>query len=676
MNPLLAKFNTPFETAPFDKIKNEHFLPAIQKGIEEVKEEIKKIKTSSPPDFENTIVALENAGEKLSRAASIFFNINAAETNDEIQQLAREISPLLSAHSNDILLDETLFNRVKAVFDQREQLKLNSEQSTLLEKSYKSFIRNGALLKGDDKERLRAIDQKLSKLGLHFGENVLKETNKYELVISEAKDLEGLPDGLIEAAAQTAQEKGKEGKWVFTLAFPSYVPFMTYAKNRELRKEIYIAYNTKSAKGDDLDNRQIIKDILKLKDERAKLLGYDNYADFVLEERMAEDGEKVLNFLDELLEKAKPRALAELKELEAFAKKTDGIEKLFKWDISYYAEKLKMEKYAVDDELLKPYFELNRTIDGVFTTAEKLYGITFKENKDIPVYHPDVKAYEVKDENDAHLAVFYADFFPRAGKRNGAWMTVYRGQKKIGDKEKRPHVSIVCNFTKPTKTKPSLLTFNEVTTLFHEFGHALHGMLAQGTYGSLSGTNVYWDFVELPSQIFENWCYEEACLDLFAKHYETGEPIPKSYIENIKKAANFHQGFQTARQISLGQLDMAYHTTAPDAIDDVFEFENEVMKPTALLDPVPNTMISTSFSHIFQGGYAAGYYSYKWAEVLDADAFELFQEKGVFDKETAQSFKDNILSMGGKEHPSILYKRFRGRAPKPDALIKRAGLEV
>ncbi|EPR69258.1 Dipeptidyl carboxypeptidase Dcp [Cyclobacterium qasimii M12-11B] len=565
---------------------------------------------------------------------------------------------------------------MKAVYDQKDQLTLNFEQRTLLDKSYKSFIRNGALLQGAAKERLRAIDQELSKLGLHFGENVLKETNKYELVISDEKDLEGLPDGLIEAAAQTAQEKGKEGKWVFTLAFPSYVPFMTYAKNRELRKEIFIAYNTKSAKGDELDNREIIKDILKLKDERAKLLGYANYAAFVLEERMAASGEQVLTFLDELLEKAKPKAQAELEELETFASKIDNIEKLCKWDVSYYAEKLKMEKYAVDDELLKPYFELNRTIDGVFTTAEKLYGVTFKENKDIPVYHADVKAYEVNDENGNHLAVFYADFFPRAGKRNGAWMTVYRGQRIENNKEYRPHVSIVCNFTKPTKTKPSLLTFNEVTTLFHEFGHALHGMLAQGTYGSLSGTNVYWDFVELPSQIFENWCYEAECLDLFAKHYETGEPIPPSYIENIKKAANFHQGFQTARQISLGQLDMAYHTTDPKAIADIFEFENEVMKPTALLEPVENTMMSSSFSHIFQGGYAAGYYSYKWAEVLDADAFELFQEKGVFNKETARSFRDNILAMGGKEHPSILFKRFRGREPKPDALIKRAGLEV
>lgn len=676
MNPLLAKFNTPFETAPFDKIKNEHFLPAIKSAIAEVNEEIKQIKAEASPDFENTIVGLENSGEKLSSVASIFFNINAAETNDEIQQLAREISPLLSAHSNDVLLDEALFKRVKAVYDQKDQLKLNAEQSTLLDKSYKSFIRNGALLEGEAKDRLRAIDQKLSKLGLHFGENVLKETNKYELVLSDEEDLEGLPDGLIEAAAQTAQEKGKEGKWVFTLAFPSYVPFMTYAKNRALRKEIFIAYNTKSAKGDDLDNREIIKEILKLKDERAKLLGYENYAAFVLEERMAASGEQVLTFLDELLEKAKPKAQAELKELEAFARKTDNIDQLCKWDISYYAEKLKMEKYAVDDELLKPYFELNRTIDGVFTTAEKLYNITFKENKDIPVYHPDVKAYEVNDENGNHLAVFYADFFPRAGKRNGAWMTVYRGQRIVENQEYRPHVSIVCNFTKPTKSKPSLLTFNEVTTLFHEFGHALHGMLAKGTYGSLSGTNVYWDFVELPSQIFENWCYEAECLDLFARHYKTGEPIPTAYIENIKKAANFHQGFQTVRQISLGQLDMAYHTTDPKDIKDLFEFENEVMKPTSLLEPLKNTMMSSSFSHIFQGGYAAGYYSYKWAEVLDADAFELFQEKGVFDKETAQSFKDNILSMGGKEHPSILFERFRGRGPKPDALIRRAGLEL
>ncbi|WP_162340108.1 M3 family metallopeptidase [Cyclobacterium salsum] len=676
MNPLLEKFNTPFETAPFQLIKDEHFLPAIKEAIQQAKEEISQIKEASKPNFVNTIVHLENSGEKLSRVASIFFNLNAAETTDEIQKLAREISPLLSAHSNDVLLDEDLFDRIQQVYSQKEALDLTTEENTLLEKTYKSFIRNGALLDANGKKRLREIDQKLSRLGLQFGENVLKETNSYELVISKEEDLKGLPEGVIEAASQTAEEKGKAGKWVFTLAYPSYIPFMTYAASRELRKELFIAYNTKASKGDDLDNRPIIKEIVELKDERAKLLQYSNFAAFVLEERMAKDEKKVMAFLDELLKKAHPKAVAEVKELEAFARERDGLEKLQKWDVGYYAEKLKMKKFDVDDELLKPYFELNRAIQGVFQTARKLFGITFEENTNIPVYNKDVKAYEVKDEKGAHLAVFYADFFPRAGKRNGAWMTIYRGQKRKDNQEQRPHVSIVCNFTKPTKTKPSLLTFNEVTTLFHEFGHALHGMLADGTFESLSGTNVYWDFVELPSQIFENWCYEKDCLDLFARHYQTGEPISQQLIERIKKAANFHQGYQTVRQISLGLLDMAYYSTDPSQIEDIARFEREVTKPAELLEPVEGTLMSASFSHIFQGGYAAGYYSYKWAEVLDADAFELFLEKGIFDPETAHSFRDNILAMGGKEHPEILYKRFRGRGPKTDALIKRAGLEI
>ncbi len=674
MNPLLEKFNTPFETAPFHLIQNEHYLPAIKKAIEEAKAEIHLIKKQEIPDFENTIEALEKTGGRLSKVASIFFNLNAAETNEEIQQLAREISPLLSEHSNDVLLDEELFTKVKKVYQARDQKELEPEEKTLLEKSYKSFIRNGALLDQEGKKRLREIDQQLSQLGLRFGENVLNETNKYELVITDEKDLEGIPEDIKEAATQTAEEKGKPGNWVFTLAFPSYLPFMTYSSNRKLREKMYIAYNTQGCKGDELDNREIIKEILKLKNERVKLLGYENFAAFVLEERMAKSGKKVLDFLYELLDKAKPKAHSEIKELEAFAEEKDGLNELRKWDITYYAEKLKMQKYEVDDELLKPYFELNRCVNGVFETAEKLYNIKFAENKDIPVYHPEVKAYEVTDSANRHVAVFYADFFPRPGKRNGAWMTSYRGQRQLEGKVQRPHISIVCNFTKPTKSKPSLLTFNEVTTLFHEFGHALHGMLGEGKYESISGTNVYWDFVELPSQIFENWCYEKECLDLFAKHHQTGEKITGELIDRIKKASNFHQGIQTVRQISLSLLDMAYHTKDPDKIVDIFEFENGVMKETELFKPVENTIKSPSFSHIFQGGYAAGYYSYKWAEVLDADAFELFLEKGIFDLETAKSFKENVLAMGGKEHPEILYKRFRGREPKPDALLKRAGL--
>jgi peptidyl-dipeptidase Dcp len=571
-------------------------------------------------------------------------------------------------------LDEALFQRIQQVYEQREALTLTEEMKTLLDKTYKAFVRNGARLNPEQKGRLRQIDQELSQLGLKFGENVLAETNRYELVLEKEADLAGLPQAIIEAAAQAAEEKGEKGKWVFTLAFPSYIPFMTYAENRSHRKELFVAYNTKCCKGDALDNQQHIKNMLSLKHERAQLLGYKNYAEFVLEERMAKSPKQVKQFLLDLLAKAKPKAELEVDELAQYAKKSDGLEKLEKWDFAFYSEKLKKERYAIDDELLRPYFKLENVIEGVFQTAHKLFNISFEENTSIPKYHPEVTAYEVKDRDGKHLAVFYADFFPRPGKRNGAWMTSYRGQKILNGTNQRPHVSIVCNFTKPTKTKPSLLTFNEVKTLFHEFGHALHGMLANGTYESLSGTSVYWDFVELPSQIFENWCYEKECLDLFAKHFETGETIPENLIEKIKQAANFQQGYQTVRQISFGLLDMAYHGTSPGEIGDIAAFEAESMRQTQLLPEVTGTLMSTSFSHIFQGGYAAGYYSYKWAEVLDADAFALFVEKGVFNSEVADSFQRNILAAGGSEHPSILYRRFRGRDPKPEALLKRAGL--
>lgn len=674
MNPLLEKFDTPFDTPPFDKIRTEHFLPAIEEAIAMSRKEITDIKNILTATFTNTIEALDSAGEKLNIVSAIFFNLNAAETNEEIQKLAREISPLLTAHSNDILLDKDLYDRVKNLYDQKEDLNLDEEQLTLLEKTYKSFIRNGANLNEEEKEKLRSIDKELSKLSLQFGENVLEEVNKYELVLDNEDQLEGLPESLKEAAAQTATEKEKDGEWVITLAYPSYVPFMTYAKNRELRKELFIAYNTKAAKGDNLDNKEIIKSILKLKNERVKLLGYEKFADFVLEERMAKNADTVMSFLNDMLEKAKPHAEKEVLELETFAKKIDNINHIEKWDFSYYAEKLKMEKFSVDDELLRPYFELNKTVEGVFTTAEKLFGLYFIKNEKIPVYHNDVTAYEVTDEYGEHVAVFYADFFPREGKRSGAWMTSYKGQKNVRNNHQRPQVSIVCNFTKPSKTKPSLLTFNEVTTLFHEFGHALHGMLANTKYESLSGTSVYWDFVELPSQIFENWCYEKECLDLFAEHYETGEKIPADLIEKIKASSNFHQGYQTMRQISFGLLDMAYHSSSLEHLEDIPTFEKETMKQTELLKPYEGTLMSTSFSHIFQGGYSAGYYSYKWAEVLDADAFELFKEKGIFNKEVADSFKKHILSAGGTKHPMKLYKSFRGRDPKPEALLRRAGL--
>lgn len=673
-NPLLAEFATPFESAPFHLIKTEHYLPAVKEAIQLAKADIRKIKSESLPTFENTIEALDRSGKKLGVISAIFFNLNSAETNDEIQKLAREISPLLTEHSNDILLDQELFQRIAQVFEQKDNLNLNPEQTTLLEKTYKSFVRNGAKLSPEDADKLRKIDQQLAQLSLKFGENVLAETNKYVHFVDQESELEGLPEGIKEAASQIAEEKGQPGKWAFTLDYPSYIPAMTYAKNRELRKTLFLAYNTKSSKGDELDNQEIIKNLLQLRHDRANLLGYTSHADFVLEERMAKSPQKVLEFLESFLQKAKSKGEADVQEVAEFAKKLDGLENLQRWDFAYYSELLKKEKYALDDELLRPYFQLEHVIEGVFQTAGKLYGLTFRPNPEIPVYHPDVTAYEVKDRNGKHLSLFYADFFPRAGKRNGAWMTSYRGQNMVNGTDHRPHISIVCNFTKPTKSKPSLLTFNEVTTLFHEFGHALHGILARGTYESLSGTSVYWDFVELPSQIFENWCYEKACLDLFAKHYQTGEKIPAELIEKIKNAANFQQGYMTVRQISFGLLDMAYHSKDPSAITDIRSFEEEVMKKTDLLPNVPGTMVSTSFSHIFQGGYSSGYYSYKWAEVLDADAFELFLEKGVFDQETAKSFEKNILSAGGSEHPSILFRRFRGRDPKPEALLKRSGL--
>lgn len=673
-NPLLADFATPFETPPFDKITSDHFLPAIKEAIKGAQADIEKIKSESLPTFENTIEAMDRSGKRLGTVAGIFFNLNSAETNDEIQKLAREISPLLTEHGNDILLDQELFQHIAQIHEQKDQLKLTAEQTTLLEKTYKSFVRNGAKLGAEKTDELRKIDQELAQTSLHYGENVLAETNKYVHFVENESEIDGLPESIKEAAAQTAEEKGETGKWAFTLDYPSYIPALTYLKNRELRKTLFMASGTRCAKGDDLDNQENIKKILKLRHQRAVLLGYKTHSDFVLEERMAKSPNQVMEFLGSLLEKAKPKGISEIEELAAFAKKLDGLETIERWDFAYYSELLKKEKYALDDELLRPYFQLEKVIDGVFLTAQKLFGIQFIENKEIPVYHKDVTAFEVKDADGKHLSVFYADFFPRPGKRNGAWMTSYKGQSVHGGLEQRPHVSIVCNFTKPTKSKPSLLTFNEVTTLFHEFGHALHGMLANSTYESLSGTSVYWDFVELPSQIFENWCYEKECLDLFAKHYETGEKIPEELIEKIKKAANFQQGYQTVRQISFGLLDMAYHSEDPASITDVFQFEEEVMKPTELLPKVPGALMSTSFGHIFQGGYSSGYYSYKWAEVLDADAFELFQEKGVFDPTTAKDFYTHVLSAGGTEHPSILYKRFRGREPKQDALLKRAGL--
>ena len=675
MNPLLKEFNTPFETPPFKEIKNEHFLPAIRQSIQTGKEEVNKI-TANPaePDFGNTIEALERSGEGVNRVASVFFNLNSAETNEEIQQIAREISPLLSDYSNDIMLDEALFRRIKAVHEKKESLTLSPEEKTLLEKTYKSFVRNGAALSGDKKQRLREIDKQLSQLSLEFGEHVLKETNNYTLEVSNEEDLSGLPEHVVEAAAGTAKEMGKEGSWVFTLHFPSYLPFMTYADNRELRKQLFLAYGSKAFKGDENDNQKVILKKVRLRQERAELLGYQSHADFVLEERMAESPTKVMDFLENMLKHAKPVAEKEVEELTAYAKSIGGPDTLQRWDIAYYSEKLKKEKFAIDDEMLKPYFKLENVVEGVFQVAGKLYGLQFKPLPEVPVYHPEVKVYEVLDESGNHMAVFYADFFPRPGKRNGAWMTSFRGQKKENGRNVRPHVCNVCNFTKPTASKPSLLTFNEVTTLFHEFGHALHEILADSKYESLSGASVYWDFVELPSQVLENWVYQKESLDLFARHYQTGEAIPEELVRKIKESANFMEAYQTVRQVGLAKLDMGWHIREAAAVEDVRTYEWELQKDTNLLPPVEETSTSCSFSHIFQGGYASGYYSYKWAEVLDADAFEFFQEKGIFNKDTADLFKKHILSAGGSEHPMELYKRFRGKEPSPEALLRRTGM--
>jgi Zn-dependent oligopeptidase len=673
-NILSSSFKTPFGTAPFSKIKNNAFLPAFKQAIKEAKKEINDIINNPElPSFENTIEALDFSGEQLDRISSIFFNLNSAETNDEIQKIAQKVSPLLSEFSNDITLNENLFERVKAVYNVKDTLKLTTEQATLLDKKYKSFSRNGANLPEDKKLKLREIDKQLSQLKLKFGENVLAETNNFEMLITDKKDLSGLPDGAIEAAKQLAESKEKDG-WLFTLDYPSYIPFMTYADNRELRKKLAIASGKKAFKGDKLDNQENVLTIAKLRFERAELLGYKTHAHFVLEERMAKTPEKVNSFLNELLEKAKPAAIREFKELQNFAKSLDNIEQLEKWDGAYYAEKLKQKLFDLDDEQLKPFFKLENVINGVFAVSQKLYGLHFEEINNIDKYHSDVLTYKVLDNNGDLVCIFYADFFPRPGKRNGAWMTSFKPQSIKKGVNERPHISIVCNFTKPTKSKPSLLTFNEVTTLFHEFGHALHGMLANTTYPSLSGTSVFWDFVELPSQVLENWCYEKEALELFAKHYKTGKVIPMDLVQKIKDSSTFHEGMQTLRQISFGLLDMSWHGEDPTSISNVKKKELEAFKNTKLYPDVAENCMSTSFSHIFQGGYSSGYYSYKWAEVLDADAFEYFKEVGIFNTTVASKFKDNILSRGGTDEPMILYKRFRGQEPRPEALLKRAGL--
>ncbi len=677
-NPLLSAFETPFQLPPFSEIKEEHYVEAIDQALEEAKQEIRNIiKSEDEPTFENVVEELEKSGEKLSRNSSVLFNLNSAETNDEIQKITQDVSPKLAAFESEIKQDPDLFRKVRTIYDQKEELGLKPEQEKLLHDTYLDFVRRGVELEGADKERFREISIELSKLSLKFSENVLAETNSFELIVADEADLAGLPDDVVSRAAQLAQQKNHAGKWIFTLQAPSYIPFMEYADHRGLREQMFMAYMSKCLKGDDHDNQSIIKEVIALKAELAQLLGYPTFAHYILEQRMAEDPKKVKRFLDDLLNKSFPKAKEEVKEIKEYMKSRGIDHELQRWDWAYYSEKLRKEKYELNDELVKPYFKLENVIDGVFKTAEKLFEIRFVENSSLPRYHEDVRTYEVINSDGEGVAVFLADFFPRTGKRGGAWMTSFRGEKKINGERVLPQVSIVCNFTPSSEDAPSLLKFDEVKTLFHEFGHALHGMLADTTYESLAGTNVYWDFVELPSQIMENWCYEKECLDLFATHFETGELIPAELVNRIIKSSTYHEAYATLRQISFGLLDMAWHSLSPEevkSITDVSEFEKKAFAPTELFPEVPGTNMSVQFSHIFAGGYAAGYYSYKWAEVLDADAFSVFKENGVFDKETASSFKEHVLSKGGTEHPMDLYKKFRGKEPSVDALLKRAGL--
>jgi len=677
-NPFFEKYTAPHETVPFDRIKTEHYEPAIREGIRLQNAEINAI-TGNPdtPTFANTVLAYEESGELLQHVNTVFGNLLSAETSDELQELAKEIMPLMSEHENNISLNEKLFERIKTVYEQRDKEKLDPEQAKLLEDTYNGFVRNGANLQGEAKEKYRGLCKELSLLTLQFSENNLKETNDYELVLTEQSQLSGLPESAMDAAAETAREKGIEG-WVFTLQAPSYGPFMTYADNRNLRHELYMAYNTKCTHDNACNNLEIVKKIANIHLEIAQLLGYDNFAEYNLVERMAKNSESVYKLLNQLLDAYTPTARKEYAEVQILARQEQGEDFiLMPWDWVYYSHKLKDRKFNINDEMLRPYFELNQVKEGVFGLATKLYGITFKKNPDIPVYHKDVDAYEVFDKDGKYLAVLYTDFHPRAGKRSGAWMTSYKGQWIEGKtgKNSRPHVSIVMNFTKPTQSKPALLTFSEVETFLHEFGHSLHEMFADTTYHSLSGTNVYWDFVELPSQLMENFAIEKEFLHTFARHYLTGELIPDELVQRIVDSSNFNVAYACLRQISFSLLDMAWYTRNTPFEGDVRAYEKKAWDKAQILPTVEETCMSTQFSHIFAGGYSAGYYSYKWAEVLDADAFSLFKQKGIFNQEVAESFRKNILSKGGTEHPMTLYKRFRGQEPTIDALLIRNGIK-
>jgi peptidyl-dipeptidase dcp1 len=668
MNILTQKFNTKYETAPFQEIKEENYLPAFQELIAQSEKEIDAI-ANNPAEatFENTIEALAYSGEQLDRVSSIFFNLNSAETNDEIQKIAQEVSPILTEFSSKISQNEKLFQRIKKVFDEKENLDLNEEQKNLLNETYKGFVRNGALLNEEDKKKLEKIDIDLSVKSLNFGQNVLAATNAYFKHITNKEDLAGIPEPILAQYAEEAKERGLEG-YAITLQYPSYIPAMTYADNRNLRQELALANGKKAFDEGEFDNQNLIKEIINLRQQKAELLGYKNFAEYVLEERMAESPKKVFDFLNQLLTAATPYAEKEIAQLKELAK-ADGIDKMEAYDHAYYAEKLRKQKFDLNDEELKPFFPLEKVQDAVFDLAEKLFNLDFKEVTDIQKYHSEVRVYEVFENNDLK-AVLYVDYFPRKGKRAGAWMTSFKNQWKKDSTNSRPHISVVCNFSKPTADTPSLLTFQEVTTLFHEFGHALHGILADTQYPNLSGTSVKWDFVELPSQFLENYCYEPEFLKTFAKHYQTGEVLSDEKIKKINESKNFMEGYQTLRQLGFGLLDMAYHTQ-PEAVQDIKTFETKQTEKCSLYPVNAETAISPSFSHIFQGGYSAGYYSYKWAEVLDADAFQYFKENGIFNSEIAKKYK-TLLSLGGTQAPMELYKAFRGGEPKVESLLKRA----
>jgi peptidyl-dipeptidase Dcp len=674
-NPLSSPFSGPFECTPFDKIKVEHFLPAIEAGLVQAKKNIESIKwLSGEPQFENTIEALESASELLDRSSEAYFNLFSAHATPELQVLAAQISPKLAEFSSDVSQDEKLFERVKSVYENREKLGLKGEALRLTEKTYKSFVRNGAKLGADAKDKLRKIDQEAAGLWPKFSENVLSATQKFFIEIKEKSELTGLPESAVEAARMEAEKRSLKDSWVFTLDYPSYVAVMTYAENEKLREQMARAQGTRCV-GGEFDNSQIAQRIAILRHDRANVLGYKTHADYVLEERMAESAPRVQSFMKRILDVSRPAALKEIAEVKLFKKELTGNDNLKPWDVAYFSEKLKVKKFQFEEEELRPYFKLENVIDGVFTLAGKLYNLEFKTLSNVPVYHEEVRVSEVLDKKTGkHVGLLYQDFFPRATKRSGAWMTSFREQGKWAGKIQRPHVAIVCNFTKPTNTKPSLLTLNEVLTLFHEFGHALHGLLSDCEHRSIAGTNVFWDFVELPSQIMENWVFEKEALDLFAKHYETGASIPADLVKKVENSSTFQAGLQNVRQLMFAMLDFAWHSKDPSPITSIKEFEEKILTPIRVVEAIEGSAVSCSFSHVFSGGYSAGYYSYKWAEVLDADAFEFFKEKGIFSLEVAQKFREHVLSKGGSEHPMELYKKFRGREPDPDALLRREEL--